>query len=712
MTSERLDILLIEDNRGDARLIEEIFRDAEPLLDRIGGRSAPNEVRIRHDQRLEDGLAHLRDEAVDVVLLDLGLPDSAGINTLNAVVEATSFVPIVVLTGLQDEQVGVEAIQEGAQDYLVKDDVTSNRLVRAIHHAIERNRQDRQRARQQRRLKVLNVLTRELMEAETSDEVCTCVVESAEEGLDLPVLGIALFDDRAATLEPAVMTDAAMTAVGALDLFESGTGAAWRAFSANDVRRIGPDHGGTVDLSEVAIFPLGSHGVLVVGATAPDGFGDQDFELAEIVAGNLESAFERVNRERELLERERRLDEQNQRLERLNQVNTIIRNIAQGLVEASDRDEVERVVCRQLAEDGPYDVAWIGDHDVVEDKIVPSEWVGGDQWALADDDRGAPGEGDPATRAMRTRRTRVENNLASNPPFDPWQRAAIEHGFQSCIAVPLLYQDVMYGVLTLYAAEPDAFDHLVEAVLGELGTTIGYACHTLEQRKAFTSERSVELEFEVTGGRGALYRLAAEHACRLTFAGVVRRPDDRRSMFVRINGVAVEDVLAFGDRADDVEALRLVSDRTDDPTFEIQLPETACCAALLDRGAVLRSIDVAGDVGTVVLRVPTGTNVRTILELFEPQFDGVELTGRRELDQPVTMDQPFDQEYRERLTDRQEEILQLAHVSGFFESPREMTAQELAELLDVSQPTVSGHIREGERKLFDLLFNETPSKQG
>lgn len=703
-----LEILLIEDNQGDARLIEEIFRDAKPLLERIGGRSTPSDVRIQHAQRLDDGLAHLRNGEVDVILLDLGLPDSSGIDTLNAVVDITSFVPIVVLTGQRDEQLGVEAIQEGAQDYLVKDDVTSNRLVRAIHHAIERNRQEREQALQQRRLKVLNVLTRELMEAETTDEVCRCVVASADDGLDLPVMAIALYDHRAAALEPAVMTATARNTIDIERLLKSGTGVAWQAFSANTIRRVVPDQETASDFSELTIFPLSNHGILVVGATTTDGLGEPDFELSEIIAGNLESAFDRVTREQELFEREQRLDDQNQRLERLNQVNSIIRNIAQGLVEASTQEEVEQVVCHHLAADGPYDVAWVGTYDVVADRIVPSEWVGGGQDSLrgytADGDYSAD-VGDLATQTMRTRLAQVENNLAANPPFTSWQQAAIEQGYQSSIAVPLMYQDIMFGVLTLYATEPDAFDHLVEAVLEELGTTIGYALHTLEQRKAFASERSVELEFEVTAGRPPLYRLAAASSCRITFAGVVRRGDDVLSIFIRIKGRSADDVVAFGKRVEDITQLRLIRDRPNESTFEVQLPATAFCAVLFDRGASIQSIAVDNGKGTIVVRVPDGTNVRALLDLFETQYDSVELTGRRELDEPIALEKSFDEEYRNRLTERQAEILQMAFVSGFFESPRETTALELAELLDVSQPTVSGHIREGERKLFELLFN-------
>ena len=120
-------ILLIEDNPGDARLILEMVRDARDTS-----------IRLERVDRLEPGLSRLDTGDVEAVLLDLSLPDSSGIETLRQVQSRSSSVPIVVLTGLDDEALGLEAIREGAQDYLVKGQVDSHLLVRALHYAIER----------------------------------------------------------------------------------------------------------------------------------------------------------------------------------------------------------------------------------------------------------------------------------------------------------------------------------------------------------------------------------------------------------------------------------------------------------------------------------------------------------------------------------------------------------------------------------------------
>lgn len=167
MTGDELDALLIEDNPGDARLIEEMLKDAGKLTQRVEQQGEGGAVtrgrgtlKLSHEEQLSSGLDRLAETDVDVVLLDLGLSESTGLDTLDRVTEATEFASIIVLTGLDDEQIGLEAIQRGAQDYLVKGEVTSDMLVRSIHHAIERNRQERERIRQLEQLEALNRLNR------------------------------------------------------------------------------------------------------------------------------------------------------------------------------------------------------------------------------------------------------------------------------------------------------------------------------------------------------------------------------------------------------------------------------------------------------------------------------------------------------------------------------------------------------------------------
>jgi signal transduction histidine kinase len=130
-----LRILLVEDNAGDARLIRELLRDGSIRFELI------------HVERLEQAQQVLRDGAVDVILLDLSLPDARGLETVERMLAAASETPILVLTGLDDEEAAVNAVQAGAQDYLVKGQVDEVGLVRSIRYGLERKRLELERTR-------------------------------------------------------------------------------------------------------------------------------------------------------------------------------------------------------------------------------------------------------------------------------------------------------------------------------------------------------------------------------------------------------------------------------------------------------------------------------------------------------------------------------------------------------------------------------------
>jgi signal transduction histidine kinase len=136
LADKPVSILLVEDNPGDRRLICEMLAEA---------RSVPFD--LKYAERLQEGLEHLGESRVDMVLLDLGLPDSQGLDTLSKIYAQVPEVPIVVLTGLDDERLGARAVNKGAQDYLIKGQVDKNLLVRTIRYAIER-KQAEERERQ------------------------------------------------------------------------------------------------------------------------------------------------------------------------------------------------------------------------------------------------------------------------------------------------------------------------------------------------------------------------------------------------------------------------------------------------------------------------------------------------------------------------------------------------------------------------------------
>jgi len=140
-----LDVLLVEDNPGDARLVEHHLT-APHVTDIVG------DVTLRHERSLSDGLDELDGGAYDILFLDLGLPESSGLATVERALEEVSQIPIVVLTGLDDRETAIQSIQRGAQDFLPKDDLDADKLARALRYAFERYQQEEELRRKNEHL--------------------------------------------------------------------------------------------------------------------------------------------------------------------------------------------------------------------------------------------------------------------------------------------------------------------------------------------------------------------------------------------------------------------------------------------------------------------------------------------------------------------------------------------------------------------------------
>lgn len=131
MPKERIHVLLIEDNPGDVRLIKEML---------AGPAYFGMTYRLVQVDTLNAAIELCSDKRFNVILLDLNLPDSTGLDTLESLNGWFPRIPIIVLTGLTDTELTMQSVQHGAQDYITKEECTSQLLTRVIYYAIERKR--------------------------------------------------------------------------------------------------------------------------------------------------------------------------------------------------------------------------------------------------------------------------------------------------------------------------------------------------------------------------------------------------------------------------------------------------------------------------------------------------------------------------------------------------------------------------------------------
>jgi len=167
MNKRRLNLLLIEDDPDDAYLITDMFAMANKDL---------YEFRVTHANTLEKGLLCLLAKKIDIVLTDLGLPDSQGLSTLKSIRNAAPELPAVVLTGQKDEELGMLAVHLGAQDYQIKHNLQQDNLLRSLIHAVERKRMENELLRKTSEMRVLYELSSIMNHSAGLKELCSQIL--------------------------------------------------------------------------------------------------------------------------------------------------------------------------------------------------------------------------------------------------------------------------------------------------------------------------------------------------------------------------------------------------------------------------------------------------------------------------------------------------------------------------------------------------------
>lgn len=183
-------VLLVEDNDDDALLIRETL--------------AETTVKIQHAERLSAALEQLDKGGVDAVLLDLSLPDAQGLDSIGRMRIQAPGVPIVVLTGLNDEETAVKAVEQGAQDYLIKGQVDGHSLARALRYAIQRHRAEETLKERNRELLVLRKISEAILGSLDLKLILEQILEQAMLSGSFDLGNIRLLDASGDTLEVAV----------------------------------------------------------------------------------------------------------------------------------------------------------------------------------------------------------------------------------------------------------------------------------------------------------------------------------------------------------------------------------------------------------------------------------------------------------------------------------------------------------------------------
>ncbi|WP_276270625.1 bacterio-opsin activator domain-containing protein [Haloarcula litorea] len=375
-------------------------------------------------------------------------------------------------------------------------------------------------------------------------------------------------------------------------------------------------------------------------------------------------------------------------------VDGLITAVMDDVMSAGSRSDIQSTVVDRLAAVDSYRFAWVAEFDIRDEALKPAALS-----APRDTDVTIALDGDdPVATAAREESIQV---ATGDVP-------AVHEGMagepvDSVAAVPLAADGSLYGVLTVYADTPDLFDDRERAVLGAVGQAVSTAIDATETSRLLTADNLTELELAVDDDEVFFVALARELDIGLEYGGSVA-DDERTVMFFLVETDDPTAVTAAAADHPQVRAVTHVSTAESTALFEFTVDDPPVVSTLAGRGAETREISVSSSGAELTVTLPAATETRSVVQAVRDRYPGTDLVAVRERDEPPMTRQAFVATLEDRLTNRQLTALRKGFLGGFFDWPRDVSGEELAESMDICPSTFHQHLRAGERKLLEAVF--------
>ncbi|WP_324759702.1 bacterio-opsin activator domain-containing protein [Haloarcula sp. GH36] len=364
----------------------------------------------------------------------------------------------------------------------------------------------------------------------------------------------------------------------------------------------------------------------------------------------------------------------------LRRLAAVLADIGETLVGAGTGTEIEQTVCDRVAETEGFEFAWVAERT-------------GDGFT-----RQAMAGTEPETVTAQLQRHETPLTAAVD---DGTVRVVEDGGF---VAAPIVRGDTVAGVL---AVGTDADDDATRELLAALGAQIGHGLAAVQRKRLLLADTVTELTFECTDSHAVTVGLSTALGCTVELSGLVPVGGGSLLYYLTVEGASAGPVLSHLTDAADVSDARLIEDYGEGALLEVVVTE-APALALIERGGRVQELTVADGTATLVTELPGDTDVRPVVDAVVAAYPETTLAAKRETDRPVESETGFRDRLSDRLTDRQESVLRAAFHSGYFEWPRGSTAEELADSLDVSSPTLHNHLRRAQQKVLTAFFTDGP----
>jgi PAS domain S-box-containing protein len=408
--------------------------------------------------------------------------------------------------------------------------------------------------------------------------------------------------------------------------------------------------------------------------------------------------------------REQELEQQRTALTQLNQFNTLIHDLVHAVVEESTRTEIEQTVCDQLAASEFYQAAWIGKQTRSATEIAPRAGAGIDlddasNTATVTDVNSVQGI---AKRAAESQDVCVGQTRSDEPVKTTYLESRDAAAIESTLAVPIEYDDALYGVLVVCATDSTAFDERQQASFADLGETIGFAIAAAERKEALVAENALELTLSIRDPNQFFIQAAKQFDATVTLEGITGPVDETYLEYFTVTGTSPAEIRALAEQSGIVDHVRVVSSHGTECRCEVGVADSSITTTVADYGGTVTAMFAENESGTVRIDLPRTADVSRVIDALRATVADVELQAKETVDRPLQTKHRFQTAVTDRLTEKQRNALEAAYFAGFFEQPRDSTGEDIAESMGISPSTFHQHLQVGLRKLVGPI-TETPT---
>jgi PAS domain S-box-containing protein len=412
------------------------------------------------------------------------------------------------------------------------------------------------------------------------------------------------------------------------------------------------------------------------------------------------------------IEQQKQIKRQRNELKAVSQIQSLLHDIMQSLPSSTTRAEINQVVCDNLIQSSFYDAAWMGYKGSRKERLGDI-YTAGMEPALRELVTTRDMDRDGASilsEAFDTERIQVISSPSMDPRLpDQFRDQLVRHGYKSMILVPITINGISLGVLMTATHRKNAFIGRERMAFEALGSIIEFAVNSVENVQLLQGAKMIELRFRIEKGAIAA-DISDMFDCKCHLDGISPAPNDNLRCFFSVEDAPTEEIAAFAERQTAVRSFEMIDERESGATFEIILGKSPL-QPLIESGIHIEGASASGGTAYISVRIGTDRDPIEILDRVESVYPEIELVSKQLVEDTRRSGFELRGWMGEHLTSKQRQALEEAYFRGYFEWPRENTAEEIAEALGVSSATFHAHHRKATQKLLSVMFEKSTERE-